>query len=507
MTANTGSEQNIEGTLGVNKSKGFGIRHRYFFARSGILRLRFVMAMLFFLSAMATFGPSVIGDKMGSIQFQTADAYHLSEKVEMDVFNTLLSDAAVEPEKKEVTFVQTLEPEDGQNQPEITKVSMIVPAPKPARRIFTVQSGDSLSAILDRASVSAAEAYNIVNAVKAQFDPRDMKVGQKIVVDVEKNEKQHIFKGLYIQKTQLDYVRLAKLESGDFDVKELKRKFKVKTGFAEVKIDQSAPSLYYALRQEDVPIEIIAQMIHSYSWDIDFQRDIHPGNTLKVLYEHATLENGEHVNGKGRLLYASLNTYRGEYPIYFYTKENGRTDYFNDNGESIRKALLSTPVDGARLSSGFGMRKHPVLGYNKMHKGTDFAAPTGTPIYAAGDGVVERADWFSSYGKYVRIRHNGELKTAYAHMNGFGKGIKAGARVTQGQVIGYIGTTGRSTGAHLHYEVLKNGKQVNPNSLKLPKGEKLADADLKSFMATKAEIDRMVRSMQKGNARIALLKK
>ena len=159
--------------------------------------------------------------------------------------------------------------------------------------------------------------------------------------------------------------------------------------------------------------------------------------------------------------------------------ENGRVDYFGADGTSTRKTLMKTPIDGARISSGFGMRRHPVLGYTKMHKGMDFAASVGTPIYAAGDGKVEYAGRFSSYGNYVRISHNSKLKTAYAHM--LRLAVKVGARVKQGQIIGYVGTTGRSTGPHLHYEVMVNSKQVNPNSVDLPTGEQLVGKDLRRF--------------------------
>ena len=175
---------------------------------------------------------------------------------------------------------------------------------------------------------------------------------------------------------------------------------------------------------------------------------------------------------------------------YRYTPKSGVTDYFDEKGQSVRKTLMRTPIDGARLSSGYGMRKHPILGYSRMHKGVDFAAPRGTPIYAAGDGVVEMAGRNGGYGNYVRLRHTGSYKTAYAHMRGFAKGIRAGVRVKQGQVIGYVGTTGRSTGPHLHYEVMVDNKQTNPRSIKLPSGETLKGADLKAYEVARQDIDR-----------------
>ena len=170
--------------------------------------------------------------------------------------------------------------------------------------------------------------------------------------------------------------------------------------------------------------------------------------------------------------------------------KDGRIDYFGPDGISIKRTLMKTPINGARMSSGYGKRKHPVLGYTKMHKGVDFAARTGTPIFAAGDGVIEKAGWFSSYGKYIRIRHNSQLKTAYAHMSKIRSNVKPGTRVTQGQVIGYVGTTGRSTGPHLHYEVIKNGRQVNPRSVNLPTGEELTGEEKAKFKTVVSDFRR-----------------
>lgn len=495
----------------VAKLKGFGFRHRYFFTRNGLLRMRFIVS---FALSVVTFSTLFFTGDLPlhiDIRLKTADASQSSVQNGLEKFL-----AMVEEESRHDQALMDQAMEDNAKADEaahqallLASAQKILPAPqKPDRRVFTIQSGDSLGGILERAAISKAEAYKIVEAIRDTFNPRDMKVGQKVMVDVEKVAGEPVFKGLYIQKSQLDYVKLAKAESTSepqYDVQALKRKFEMKMGYAETRIDENASSLYYALRKQDVPVEIISQLIQNYSWDIDFQRDIHPGNTVKVYYEHAVLPNGEHVSGKGKLLFANLKTFYGEHPMYRLERENGHSDYFNDKGESVRKALLSTPIDGARISSGYGMRKHPVSGYTKMHKGVDFAASSGTPIYAAGNGVIERANVFSTYGNYVKIRHNGDLSTAYAHLKSFAKGIRAGVRVSQGDVIGYVGTTGRSTGPHLHYEVMKAGKQVNPNSLKLPTGEKLADKDFKRFMEVRSDIDRKVKALQSDEARIAML--
>ena len=480
----------------------FKLRHREVFTKHGHLRLRFVCVVTFLCAFILVGATSIDFSKMSdySLRLSNIDT-NLIDAVEEEVALTpTITVPLVEMEVEEMASPAV-------SEKEIPQLVTALPTKKPAKRMFTVKSGDSLSGILESAALTRGETYDVIQALKDAYDPRDMKVGQKILVDVEKQNDAKIFKGLYIQKNQLDYVKLAKLESGSYDVQSLQRDFKVKKGYASTRIDESAPSLYVALRRQNVPAEIIADMIRYYSWDVDFQRDIHQGNTIEVYYESAMLDNGDHVGGRGKLIYAKLGNIYGTFPMYRYEKKNGRVDYFNDKGESVRKALLSTPVDGARLSSGFGMRKHPVSGYHKMHKGVDFAAPTGTPIYAAGDGVVEKAEWYSSFGKYVRIRHNGDLKTAYAHMHKFGKGVKSGVRVKQGQVIGYIGTTGRSTGPHLHYEVHKAGRQVNPNSLKLPTGEKLKGEDLTSYQTQRANIVRKIQSLSKENERIALLER
>ena len=229
-----------------------------------------------------------------------------------------------------------------------------------------------------------------------------------------------------------------------------------------------------------LPISILMEMVQIFSFDVDFQREIQKGDKFEVLYENQLNDDGETV-ALGPVLFASLSLSGKILGLYRHEPGNGPVDYFNIKGQSARKALMRTPINGASLSSGYGMRRHPILGYNKMHRGLDFSAPRRTPIVAAGDGVIEVAGRNGSYGKYIRIRHNGTYKTAYAHMKGYARGMRAGKRVRQGQTIGYVGTTGRSTGPHLHYEVLRNGTQMNPRKLKLPTGQKLKGTALAQF--------------------------
>jgi murein DD-endopeptidase MepM/ murein hydrolase activator NlpD len=228
-------------------------------------------------------------------------------------------------------------------------------------------------------------------------------------------------------------------------------------------------------------------MIKMLSWDVDFQRDIQPGDRFEVMYERYYTDGGKFVR-TGDVLYANLILSGKSHPIYRHTSKGGTTDYFDAKGVSARKALLRTPIDGARLTSNFGKRHHPILGYTMMHRGVDFAAPVGTPIYAAGDGIVDVREREGAYGNYIRVRHNSDYATAYAHMSRFAPRIQKGSRVKQGQVIGFVGSTGRSTGPHLHFEVLQKGQQINPMAVKMPIGDKLAGAELERFAQQRTRI-------------------
>ncbi len=233
------------------------------------------------------------------------------------------------------------------------------------------------------------------------------------------------------------------------------------------------------MKKEGLSELIINEVIRIYSFDVDFQRDIYEGDKFEILFKRNKNENGQIVKISDPE-YLMLSS-RGTKLIYYLYSNEEFSEYFDENGKGMTKSLMKTPINGARLSSSYGMRKHPILGYNKMHKGVDFAAPTGTPIFAAGNGVIEFAGRNGGYGKYIRIRHDSTYKTAYAHLSSYKKGIYSGARVKQGDIIGYVGSTGRSTGPHLHYEIIVNGKQINPATLKLPSGRKLNEEQLKDF--------------------------
>ena len=253
-------------------------------------------------------------------------------------------------------------------------------------------------------------------------------------------------------------------------------------------------SLYVAATDAGAPASISSKFIQQFSFSVDFQRDVRSGDGFSLIYETLLDDNDRPVKA-GALHYASLALSGEERAIYRYERADGSAGYFDSNGNNASKALMRTPVDGARLTSGFGMRRHPIRGFNRMHKGVDFAAPSGTPIYASGDGVVERATRRRGYGRYVLIRHNSAYKTAYAHMRAFAPGLHPGKRVAQGEVIGYVGSSGQSTGPHLHYEVIYNGRQVNPLSLELPSGAPLDDAELAAFAPHRRALDGLNRRL------------
>lgn len=359
----------------------------------------------------------------------------------------------------------------------------------------TVESGDTLTKLLTETGVSQQEAYRAIEALKEVFSPRDLRVGQEVklafkpesrgLYSVEASDTQPELVSLSLSPDVDREVEVQKTDADEYATLTHERTFEMVDSSAHGTI---TTSLFEAASKDRVPYNVLSDAVRTLSFDVDFQRDIQRGDEFELLYESYTNEKGEIVK-TGDILYISLKTGGEDLSYYRYETGDGDIDYFNSEGQSVRKGLMKTPVDGARVSSGYGMRKHPTQGYTKMHKGVDFAAPTGTPIYAAGDGVVEKAGPFSSYGNYIRLRHNNSYQTAYAHLNGLAKGITAGTRVEQGDIIGYVGSTGRSTGPHLHYEVLQDGVHVNPSDIKLPTGRKLAGSELEDFESHKQEID------------------
>jgi murein DD-endopeptidase MepM/ murein hydrolase activator NlpD len=350
---------------------------------------------------------------------------------------------------------------------------------------------------LTEAGIPGDLTHAAIAALSKRFNPRRIRPGQEVTIRFEPADgaadgTYGRFTGLSVSPWFDHRITVARLSGGGFEAAEEKVDLKRTLVRHEGEISRS---LFLDGEKAGIPAPVLARMIRAFSWDVDFQRDIRPGDAFQVMHERFFDDTGEAIHD-GKILFASLTLDRVRHAIYLHKPKDGGGDFFNEKGESAQKALMRTPIDGARLSSGFGRRRHPTLGYTKMHRGVDFAAPSGTPIYAAGSGLVETAGRNGAYGNYVRIRHNARYATAYAHMSRVT--TRQGRRVRQGQVIGYVGTTGRSTGPHLHYEILIGGRQTNPMSVKMPSGRKLKGAELARFQGIRAELDRTFAALEAG---------
>lgn len=366
--------------------------------------------------------------------------------------------------------------------------------PGPLVHTVEIENGDNLMDVLVKAGAERADAHTAIQSLKGVYDPRrDLRVGDELQITLGPTTNSaspaetpdYELSSLRLPITYDREVEVERADGDDFIAREIE--LPLTTEFVRVSgvIDSS---LFVNGRNAGIPISVLIELIRIYSFDVDFQRDIWNGDAFEIMFERQRNEDDLVVNN-GDIHYAKLTLRGTDLPFYRFETSKGTIDYFNEKGESVRKALMKTPLDGARLSSRFGKRKHPILGYTRLHAGVDFAAPTGTPIYAAGDGTVEVAKVNGGYGKYIRIRHNGTYSTAYAHLNGYARGVSSGKRVRQGQVIGYVGSTGRSTGPHLHYEIHRDGKQINPLGLKLPSGEKLKGDRLAAFQSLRESVD------------------
>lgn len=465
-----------------------GLKQRYFLTRNNFLRMRYVVsAAVFVFAGIITLTlQSPHSNALGFLASQRIASANQMALIEPAVgYQESISSGSLNAEKY--------------GQFSLASAIRSIPKELPLNRSVEIKPGDALGLVMERQGVGGSETSDIISAMKEHYDPRDIKAGQVIEMNFEKyrgddTKVAQRFEEMKIKLNPIKTLVVARADDGfasRIDKKKVNKVVKAKR--AEVKV-----SLYGSAAKAGIPKNVVANAIRIYSWNVDFQRDIRPNDKLEVMYESYETKDG-HVAELGDILYAKLTLAGREIPLYRFEMNDGRVDYFKPDGTSIKRTLMKTPVDGARMSSGYGMRRHPVLGYNKMHKGVDFAAPTGTPIYAAGDGVVEKSGRNGGYGKYIRIRHNSKIKTAYAHMSRIKKSVKTGARVKQGQVIGYIGSTGRSTGPHLHYEVLLNGRQVNPRSVKLPVGEELSGKDKQKFKTVVSKYRQQFVSLYDGN--------
>jgi murein DD-endopeptidase MepM/ murein hydrolase activator NlpD len=348
---------------------------------------------------------------------------------------------------------------------------------------YTIKKNDSVEKILNQFSIRDEEVKEI-----------SLKLKQKKLTNIYSGrELKLIYKKLENQTNSVVSLLFPINNTSSIEVRKSKNKFIVKENILklykkEVVVKSVIKNnLYNSATQSGIEPNIIIEFARIFGFEVDFQRDIRKGDWFELLYEKFEDDN-ERVRDTGKIIYASMFVNGEEINLYHF-KDKNSDDFFNIKGQSITKSLMKTPINGARLSSSFGMRKHPILGYNKMHRGTDFAAPSGTPIMASGSGTITRARWCGGGGNCVKIKHNSTYETIYAHMKSFAKGIKEGRKVKQGQIIGYVGSTGMSTGPHLHYEVVVNGKKVNSQRLKLPSGKKLKGEARKDFELKRIKID------------------
>lgn len=358
----------------------------------------------------------------------------------------------------------------------------------------TVPRGGTLAGVLDDAGIGRVEAARAINALGDIYNLRRLRAGQRInlyleiqpapIGETSSAAAGVRLNGLSFRPDVERAITVARTFDDEFRARETIAEFEAEMVRA---VGTISTSLYEDALQAGATDRVVVELAGVLAYAIDFQRSIRAGDEFDILFERFVDEEGD-VARTGDILYARYNGRRDPMDFFRFETPDGIVGYYNSEGESAQRLLMLTPINGARLSSHFGRRRHPILGYTRNHNGTDFAAPRGTPVFAAGNGVVERANRYGSFGNYVRIRHANGYETAYAHLNGFARGIRAGSQVTQGQVIAYVGTTGRSTGPHLHYEVHHNGRPVNPMTLDLPTGRQLTDAEIPLFEAERDRI-------------------
>jgi len=378
----------------------------------------------------------------------------------------------------------------------------------PMTQDIIARRGDTLMKLLVKNAVDPNQAHAVIAALRPVYDPRRMRIGQRFTLTLTSQNAEHAASEssaagdqrdgdprnqpglltLFFRPSVGQDIIVRRDPQRRFIAEVTERSLERRDSYAQGRI---STSLYDSAIAAKLPMDVLMKLIQVFSFDVDFQREVQPGDAFAVFYDAYHDEMGEPVR-TGQIAWVSMTLSGKTLEYALYKPNSGFADYYDRRGQSVKKTLMRTPINGARLSSGFGKRRHPVLGYTKVHRGVDFAAPRGVPIMAAGDGVIEWIGRNGAYGKYVRIRHNSTYKTAYAHMSSFRRGLKRGVRVSQGSTIGYVGSTGRSTGPHLHYEVLKNGRQLNPMSVRLPAGDKLQGEARKAFLATWPALDNRV---------------
>ena len=355
---------------------------------------------------------------------------------------------------------------------------------------YTVKNNDTLEKVLKNYDINNAEVNKLIGeVVKKKLSNISAGAQIQIITKEVKDTKQIV--SLYYPIDSITSVEV-KRNKDIFDISKTVLKLNKK----EIVLSNTIKNnLYSSAVKAGIEPNIIVEFANIFGFEVDFQRDIRRGDTFEIYYEQF-LDDNNIVRRTGKIIYASMFVNNKEISLYNF-KHNNESGFYDVDGKSVIKTLMKTPINGARLSSSFGMRKHPILGFNKLHQGTDFAAPTGTPIMASGNGVVAMAQKYKGYGNYILLNHNSTFKTAYAHLSKYGRGIRKGVRVAQGQIIGYVGSTGMSTGPHLHYEVIKNGKKINSQRLKLPTGKILSNEARNKFEVERIKIDVRLAELRK----------
>ena len=355
--------------------------------------------------------------------------------------------------------------------------------PKYKRIKHQIKYGETFDKILNNYAIDKEEIKEIKKSLSEKVNLNKMNTKQIIQFSLDQTVNR--IKEFTFQISSKEKIYLTRnIKDDKFNQKIISIKLDKNIIFKENIILQS---LYKSATDQNIPANTIIEFARIYGFQVDFQRDIRKNDSFQIMYEIFEDDNGK-VYETGNIIFANLKL-RGADNSFYYFDKKGSEGHYDGNGKSVKKALMKTPINGARLSSSFGMRKHPIDGFNKMHRGTDFAAPSGTPIMASGDGIVTRAKWCGGGGNCIKIKHNSTYQTVYAHMKNFARGIKVGVRVKQGQIIGYVGSTGKSTGPHLHYEVIKNGKKINSQKLKLPSGKILVGKNRELFEIKRIKLD------------------
>ena len=351
-----------------------------------------------------------------------------------------------------------------------------------------VRNGDSIQRILYDQKISPSDVNNVINALRREYNIGTLRNDQKVYLIIKREKNGNFVSRLTVNIDNITSVHVFLNKDNVYETKRVTKILTKKNHLVETTIDRG---IYRTAKQSGIENSIVAQFARLYGFEVDFQRDLKKNDKIKIFYERYLDDDGVSQR-TGNIIYSEITNVERNIILYRYEYPNGSIAYFTPEGKSIEKSLMRTPINGAKLSSRYGFRIHPILGYNQMHQGTDFAAPIGTPVMASGAGTVEYSGWKGGYGKFISIRHSAVYQTNYAHLQDYAKGMRRGAKVQQGQVIGYLGSTGSSTGPHLHYEVVVNGKKENSQTLKLPSAAPLEGNNKNFFEIQKRNIDNLI---------------